>query len=72
MTDNPHQLVLDLPNRSALELEDFLVSDSNKVAVEIIDNWPDWPHQAIVLSGPEGSGKSHLANVWRLSSSAVL
>ena len=72
MTDNPHQLVLDLPNRSALGLEDFLVSQNNRDAVEIIDSWPDWPHQAIVLAGPEGAGKTHLANVWRLSASAVL
>ena len=52
MTGNPQQLVLDLPNRSALGLEDFLVSENNKHAVETIDGWPDWPHQAIVLVGP--------------------
>jgi len=70
MTDNPHQLVLDLPNRSAWGLEDFMVSTSNRDAVEIIDKWPDWPHQTIVLSGPEGAGKTHLANVWKTASGA--
>ena len=72
MTKKSHQLVLDLPNRSAFGLEDFLVSGSNSDAVSIIDNWPHWPHQAIVLIGPSGAGKTHLANVWRLSSGAKL
>ncbi len=52
-------------------LEDFLVSASNAAAVDLIDRWPDWPIGAAVLVGPEGSGKSHLANVWRLRSNAV-
>lgn len=64
------QLVLDLPHRPALGEEDFLVSASNAVAVAEIDRWPDWPHPALVLAGPSGSGKSHLANVWRLRSGA--
>ena len=64
------QLVLDLPHRPALGEEDFLVSASNAVAVAEIDRWPDWPHPLLVLVGPAGSGKSHLANVWRLRSGA--
>ena len=70
MTAAPRQLVLDLPLRSALGKEDFLVSQSNDAAVELIDRWPDWPHWAAVVCGPEGSGKSHLANVWQKASGA--
>ena len=70
MTAAPRQLVLDLAHRQALEAEDFLVSSSNEAAIELIDRWPDWPHPACVVVGPRGSGKSHLANVWRLKSSA--
>jgi chromosomal replication initiation ATPase DnaA len=70
MTANPRQLVLDLAHRQALGEEDFLVSRSNAAAVELIDAWPDWVHPAGVVAGPEGSGKSHLANVWRLRSGA--
>jgi len=66
----PQQLVLDLAHRQALGEEDFLVSRSNAAATELIDRWPDWPHPACVVTGPQGSGKSHLANVWRLRSSA--
>jgi chromosomal replication initiation ATPase DnaA len=72
MTATPRQLVLDLAHRQALGEEDFLVSRSNAAAVELIDAWPHWPHPAAVVVGPQGSGKSHLANVWRLRSSGHL
>lgn len=67
----PEQLVLDLSHRPALGAEDFLVSGSNRAAVAMIDRWPEWPHPVFVLCGPSGSGKSHLANVWRLRSGAA-
>jgi chromosomal replication initiation ATPase DnaA len=43
---------------------DFLVSDSNRAAFELIERWPDWPARALVLHGPAGSGKTHLAHLW--------
>lgn len=72
MTAAPRQLVLDLAHRQALGAEDFLVSRSNAAAVELIDRWPDWPHPASVVIGTQGSGKTHLAHVWQLRSSAGL
>ena len=36
-----------------------------------IDRWPDWPHPVLALHGPPGSGKSHLARVWRQASGAA-
>ena len=68
----PRQLVLDLAHREALGAEDFLVSRSNSEAVELIDRWPDWPHPASIVIGTQGSGKTHLAHVWQLRSSAGL
>lgn len=62
----PRQLVLDLPHRAALGAEDFLVSPSNAAAVGMIDNWRDWPRASALVVGPDQSGKSHLAQVWRL------
>lgn len=70
MSSAPRQLVLDLPPRPALDMEDFLVSDSNREAVELVDRWPDWPHWAGVVVGSEGSGKTHLAHVWQMRSKA--
>jgi chromosomal replication initiation ATPase DnaA len=66
----PEQLVLDLPHRPALALEDFLVGNSNAAAVALIDGWPNWTARAAIVVGPTGSGKSHLTNVWRLKSAA--
>lgn len=67
MTSTPRQLTLDLAHRSALDREDFLISHSNEAAVELIDAAQSWPHRALLLTGPQGSGKSHLANVFRLT-----
>ncbi|MFN4089871.1 MAG: DNA replication protein [Alphaproteobacteria bacterium] len=66
------QLTLHLGHRTAMSAEDFLVADSNAEAVAWIDRWPDWPGPALVLTGPPGCGKTHLAQVWRARSSAAL
>ncbi len=47
------------------------MSDANRQAVALIDLWPDWPASVVVLAGPPGSGKSHLASVWAERSDAV-
>ncbi len=70
MADIPRQLVLDLPHRPALGRDDFFVAASNEQAVAAIDQWPDWPNPVLVLTGPEGCGKSHLAEVWQHTSAA--
>lgn len=69
--DAPEQLVLELPHRQAQGAEDFLVSRSNSAAVALIDSWPDWDSPAVLVMGPAGAGKSHLANVWRSASGAA-
>ncbi|MBI1774813.1 MAG: DNA replication protein [Proteobacteria bacterium] len=72
MTPKPAaQLVLDLGHRPAFGLDDFLVADPNREAVAWLDRWPDWPAPALALYGPAGSGKSHLAEVWRSRSRAL-
>ena len=65
------QLLLDLGVREARGRDDFMVAPSNEIAVAWIDRWPDWPGPGLVLYGPPGSGKSHLAQVWRQASAAV-
>lgn len=69
---NGGQLVLDLGHRPALGARDFLVAPCNAAAVAWIDRWPDWPSPALVVHGPPGCGKSHLAAVWRARSGATL
>lgn len=66
------QLVLHLGHRTAMSAEDFLVADSNAEAVAWVDRWPDWPAPALAIVGPAGSGKTHLAQVWRARSGAAI
>lgn len=64
------QLPLDLPTRTALGRDAFFVSPSNAVALASIDNWRNWPNGKMILSGPQGAGKTHLAQVWASDSAA--
>lgn len=66
----PQQLTFDLPGRVALGREDFFVSSTNQIAVAAIDGWHDWPGGKMLLIGPAGSGKSHLAHVWAADAGA--
>lgn len=53
-------------------VDDFLVSSCNEAAVELIDAWPGWAHQVHLIEGSAGTGKTHLANVWRLRTGAEI
>jgi chromosomal replication initiation ATPase DnaA len=64
MSMPPRQLALALHYAESFAREDFLRGPSNVSALTLIECWPQWPNRAIVLTGPEGSGKSHLAAIW--------
>jgi chromosomal replication initiation ATPase DnaA len=64
MRDGPKQLAFDLPLEPRFGREDFLVSPSNEAAYGLVESWPEWPDTILVLVGPPGSGKSHLASIW--------
>jgi chromosomal replication initiation ATPase DnaA len=66
----PRQLVLDLDHSVSFAREDFLSGPSNIAALTLIERWPDWPSRMVALTGPEGSGKSHLAAIWADESGA--
>lgn len=43
------------------------------MAVALIDRWSEWPGAKMVICGPRGSGKTHLAHVWaKLSGARIL
>ncbi|WP_375228428.1 chromosomal replication initiator DnaA [Roseobacter sp. S98] len=58
------QLGFDLPGVPALGRADFLVAPSNAVAIAMIERWQSWSGRKLLLSGPEGAGKTHLTQVW--------
>ncbi len=66
----PRQLALALGHSESLAREDFLAGPSNAAALSLVERWPDWPARTMLLVGPEGSGKSHLAAIWAEMSGA--
>jgi len=68
MTTDQLPLPIELP--AQMGREDFLVSGSNDAAFQAIDRRPDWPSEFLVLTGPEGAGKSHLAAIFSVAAGA--
>lgn len=66
----PRQLSFDLPAVPAMGRDDFFVSASNAAAVAMIESWQSWPARKLMLRGPSGAGKTHLAHVWASLSDA--
>ena len=68
--DGPRQLAFPLDHAESYAREDFLSGPSNAAAFALVETWPDWPARAVVLTGPAGAGKSHLASIWAARSGA--
>ena len=65
------QLSFDLPAKPVLGRDDFYVSPANALAVTTVE-MPHWPGGKLVLSGPDGAGKTHLAHVFADGAGATL
>jgi chromosomal replication initiation ATPase DnaA len=50
--------------------DDFLVGKANETAFAHMARWPDWHGAIVLLVGPEGSGKTHLASIFAAESGA--
>lgn len=67
------QLAFELPNTEAMTRADFFAAPSNALALQTVEGWQDWPGRKLLLVGPEGSGKTHLAQIWaRLTDALIL
>ena len=71
MTGHSRQLPLDLPHEPSFAREDFLAAPANAEALRAIDAWPAWAGRMLLLSGPAGSGKSHLGAIWARAARAA-
>ena len=65
------QLRLSLRRPAAQTRDTFVPGASNAAARTALDAWPDWPGGTLVLAGPEGVGKSHLARAWAAGARAL-
>jgi len=66
----PDQLTFDLPSFPATGSENFFVSSANSLAFEVVQNWQNWSNKRVLITGSEGSGKTHLSHVWSTLSNA--
>jgi chromosomal replication initiation ATPase DnaA len=66
------QLPLDLPVATRYGEEDFLIGACNDAAYRFLDAWPDWPDRFALLTGPAGSGKSHMAAIFAAHGKGVV
>jgi chromosomal replication initiation ATPase DnaA len=69
--NSAEQLPFDFDHRPSLSGDDFLVASSNSEAVAWLDKWPDWQAPFLVIYGPPGCGKTHLAHVFMAKSGAL-
>lgn len=64
------QLPLAFGHDPARGRDDLLIAEPVNAAVAMIDAWPNWPSSVVIIAGPVGSGKSHLAAIWREKAAA--
>jgi chromosomal replication initiation ATPase DnaA len=65
-------MAFDLGAPVRLRREDFFVSASNATALAAVEDGAGWPGGKLMLVGPAGAGKTHLAHVWAAAAGAVL
>lgn len=66
------QLAFDLPVAETFRREDFFVSPTNAPALAAVEAWQGWPGGKMLIVGPRGSGKTHLAHLWAQATGATL
>ena len=67
-----NQLLLDFDIKKNFNDHDYYVSDSNYFAFNLINNWPKWEKRIVNISGEKFSGKTHLANIFKSKTSALV
>jgi chromosomal replication initiation ATPase DnaA len=70
MAERPRQLPLALPITEALGIDDYVVSTANRAAFDLVTA-AHWPADVLLLIGPEGTGKTHLAAVFAAGTGAA-
>ncbi|MGB0960391.1 MAG: chromosomal replication initiator DnaA [Halocynthiibacter sp.] len=66
------QLIFDLESAPKMTRDTFFVAPSNRLAAATVDNWENWPSSKLVLTGPKGSGKTHLTHIWAEETGATI
>ncbi len=64
MASPPRQIPIPLGHQPVYNRDSFIVGEANRAALQLIESWPAWPVPVVILTGPPGSGKTHLAHIW--------
>ena len=64
------QFIFELSSHDNFKSEDYFVSPSNIDAVNLINLFPAWHNNGIIITGGEKSGKTHLGYIWKERSNA--
>ena len=67
-----NQLIFKFPFKTNYYEKDFYVSSGNFKAYQLIESCPNWPDKWLNIYGPQGCGKTHLANILKSKINAVL
>ena len=67
-----NQLLLELDHKKNFNEYDYYISKSNYFAFNIIDKWPKWEKRILNINGEKFSGKTHLANIFKSKTKALL
>lgn len=59
------QLALGFGPRDEFNADGFIASESNNDARSAMKAWHGWPGHVMALVGAAGTGKTHLASIWR-------
>ena len=69
---SPRQLAFDLGHGESYDRAGFFPSPANADALALIGDDSAWPGGKLVLVGPEGAGKTHLAHIWAEGSARIV
>ena len=61
---NLNQQILKFTYEQNFKDQDFYVSSSNEHSFRLLNSWPKWDKNFIIVIGEKFSGKSHLINIF--------
>ena len=73
-SDNIIQEILIFNYKENYLYKDLYNNSCNEIAINLIESWPKWPvdNRITCIYGPSGSGKSHIANIWKEKVDAII
>jgi chromosomal replication initiation ATPase DnaA len=69
---SPRQMAFDLGLHEDFSREGFFPAPANAAAMAAMAGWTDWPLRRLLLIGPDGAGKTHLAHIWTAEAGAMI